>query len=113
LLIGNLGAGKTTLAKGIVNGLGVAAPDEVSSPTFTLIHEYGEGRVYHVDLYRLDEAREVATLGLDEIFDRDGLVLIEWGERFPQLLPAERTEIRIRPLGDDAREIEVTLANML
>ena len=107
LLIGNLGAGKTTLAKGIVNGLGAAAPDEVSSPTFTLIHEYGEGRVYHVDLYRLDEPREVATLGLDEIFDRDGLVLIEWGERFPEMLPAKRTEIRIRPLGDDAREIEV------
>lgn len=108
LLIGNLGAGKTTLAKGIVNGLGVAAADEVSSPTFTLIHEYGEGRVYHVDLYRLDEPRQVATLGLDEIFERDGLVLIEWGERFPRLLPAERTEIRIRPLADEEREIEVT-----
>jgi tRNA threonylcarbamoyladenosine biosynthesis protein TsaE len=113
LLIGNLGAGKTTLAKGIVNGLGAASPDEVSSPTFTLIHEYGEGRVYHVDLYRLDEPREVETLGLDEIFDRDGLVLIEWGERFPQLLPAARTEIRIRPLGDDAREIEVTMRDKL
>jgi len=108
LLIGNLGAGKTTLAKGIVNGLGAAAPDEVSSPTFTLIHEYGKGRVYHVDLYRLDEPREVATLGLEEIFDRDGLVLIEWGERFPRLLPANRTEIRIRWIGDDEREIEVT-----
>ena len=108
LLIGNLGAGKTTLAKGIVNGLGAAAPDEVSSPTFTLIHEYGKGRVYHVDLYRLDEPREVATLGLEEIFDRDGLVLIEWGERFPRLLPANRTEIRIRWVGGDEREIEVT-----
>ena len=108
LLIGNLGAGKTTLAKGIVHGLGAAAPDEVSSPTFTLIHEYGQGRVYHVDLYRLDEPREVATLGLEEIFDRDGMVLIEWGERFPRLLPANRTEIRIRWVGDDEREIEVT-----
>ncbi len=108
LLIGNLGAGKTTLAKGIVHGLGAAAPDEVSSPTFTLIHEYGHGRVYHVDLYRLDEPREVATLGLEEIFDRDGMVLIEWGERFPRLLPANRTEIRIRWVGDDEREIEVT-----
>jgi tRNA threonylcarbamoyladenosine biosynthesis protein TsaE len=107
LLIGNLGAGKTTLAKGIVTGLGAASADEVSSPTFTLIHEYGEGRVYHVDLYRLDEPRQVATLGLDEIFDRDGLVLIEWGERFPGLLPAERTEIRIRSLVDDEREIEI------
>ena len=99
LLIGNLGAGKTTLAKGIVSGLGAAEPDEVSSPTFTLIHEYGGGSVYHIDLYRLDEAREVATLGLDELFDRDALVLIEWGERFPQLMPAERTEIRIRDRG--------------
>ena len=108
LLIGNLGAGKTTLAKGIVKGRGAAGADEVSSPTFTLIHEYGEGRVYHVDLYRLEEPREVATLGLEEIFEGDGLVLIEWGERFPRLLPAERTEIRLRPLADDEREIEVT-----
>ncbi len=114
LLIGNLGAGKTMLAKGIVSGLGVASAEEVSSPTFTLIHEYGcgapdrEPRVYHIDLYRLDEAREVATLGLDEIFARDALVLIEWGERFPQLMPAERTEIRLRDAGGDEREIEVT-----
>ena len=109
LLIGNLGTGKTTMAKGIVRGLGAAEPDEVSSPTFTLIHEYGaERRVYHIDLYRLDEPRQVASLGLDEIFDQDAVVLIEWGERFPQLLPAERTEIRIRAAANDEREIEVT-----
>jgi tRNA threonylcarbamoyladenosine biosynthesis protein TsaE len=108
LLIGNLGAGKTTMAKGIVRGLGAAEPEDVSSPTFTLIHEYGtERRVYHIDLYRLDEPSQVATLGLDEIFDRDAVVLIEWGERFPQLLPAERTEIRIRTVANDEREIEV------
>ena len=107
LLIGNLGAGKTTLAKGIVNGVGAAPPEDVSSPTYTLIHEYGGGRVYHIDLYRLEEAREAATLGLDEIFDRDALVLVEWGERFPRILPAERTEIHIRA-HDDEREIEVT-----
>jgi tRNA threonylcarbamoyladenosine biosynthesis protein TsaE len=107
LLIGNLGAGKTTLAKGIVNGLNAAAHDEVSSPTFTLIHEYGEGRVYHIDLYRLEELREVATLGLDEIFDREAVVLIEWGERFPQILPPDRTEICIRAVDDEEREIEV------
>ena len=112
LLIGNLGAGKTTLAKGIVNGLGAAAPDEVSSPTFTLIHEYGGGRVYHIDLYRLEEAREVATLGLDELFDREAVVLIEWGERFPQLMPPERVEIRIEAREDDEREIAVTGLNM-
>ena len=108
LLIGNLGAGKTTLAKGIVRGRGAAEHDDVSSPTFTLIHEYGpDGGVYHIDLYRLDEARQVATLGLEEIFDRDALVLIEWGERFPELMPAGRTEIYIRPRENDEREIEV------
>lgn len=108
LLIGNLGAGKTTLAKGIISGLRAAEPEDVTSPTFTLIHEYGEGRVYHIDLYRLDRAEQVATLGLDEIFDREAVVLIEWGERFPQLLPAERIEIRIEPVNDDSRRIEIT-----
>ncbi|HEY1760265.1 MAG TPA: tRNA (adenosine(37)-N6)-threonylcarbamoyltransferase complex ATPase subunit type 1 TsaE [Bryobacteraceae bacterium] len=100
LLIGNLGAGKTTLAKGIVSGLGAASPDDVSSPTFTLIHEYGAGSVYHIDLYRLDTEAQVATLGLDEIFDRDAVVLMEWGERFPELWPKERIEVRLRAEGD-------------
>jgi tRNA threonylcarbamoyladenosine biosynthesis protein TsaE len=108
LLIGNLGAGKTTLAKGIVEGLGAAPPEEVASPTFTLIHEYGGGRVYHIDLYRLDEPKQVAALGLDELFDRDAIILIEWGERFPQLLPAARIEIHIRTIHDDEREFEVS-----
>jgi tRNA threonylcarbamoyladenosine biosynthesis protein TsaE len=107
LLIGNLGAGKTTLAKGIAQGLGAVAAEEVSSPTFTLIHEYGE-RVYHVDLYRLDTAAEVATLGLDEIFDRDAVVLVEWGERFLELMPARRIEIRLEPEGDDGRRIQIS-----
>ena len=108
LLIGNLGAGKTTLAKGIISGLRAAEPEDVTSPTFTLIHEYGEGRVYHIDLYRLDRPEEVATLGLDEIFDREAVVLIEWGERFPQLLPANRIEIQIEPLSEGSRRIEIT-----
>ncbi len=106
LLIGNLGAGKTTLAKGIVSGLGAAKEDEISSPTFTLIHEHG-GRVYHIDLYRLDRAEQVSTLGLDEIFERKAVVLIEWGERFPELMPESRIEIRLRALDDDRREVEV------
>jgi len=111
LLIGNLGAGKTTLVKGIVKGLGVAAPDEVTSPTFTLIHEYGGG-VYHVDLYRLETAREVASLGLDEFFDRDdAIVLIEWGERFPELMPADRMEIRIEG-HNGTREISSSLRGL-
>ncbi len=108
LLIGNLGAGKTTLAKGIVRGLGAAASDDVSSPTFTLIHEYGD-RVYHIDLYRLDTDAQVLTLGLDEIFDREAVVLIEWGERFPALMPAERVEIRLEAAGDEGRRIEVQM----
>ena len=108
LLIGTLGAGKTTLAKGIVSGLGAAKPDDVTSPTFTLIHEYGGGRVYHIDLYRLDRPQEVARLGLEEIFDRDAVILIEWGERFPQLVPADRIEIRLETGNAEGRRIEVT-----
>ena len=108
LLIGNLGAGKTTLAKGIVQGLGAAPPEEVSSPTFTLIHEYGAGpAVYHIDLYRLDNAAAVATLGLDELFEKPAVVLIEWGERFPQFMPEKRVEIHLRAEEGDNREIRV------
>lgn len=109
LLIGNLGAGKTTLAKGIVNGLGAAQPDEVSSPTFTLIHEYGEPpKVYHIDLYRLERADEVRSLGLEELFEKEAVVLVEWGERFPKFMPAERIEIRIEAGEGDQRQITVT-----
>ena len=107
LLIGDLGAGKTTLVKGIAEGLGVVGQDEVSSPTFTLIHEYGSPpRIYHVDLYRLDSEREVASLGLEDLFAGGRLVLIEWGERFPSLMPRPRTEIRIAAQDDDTRVIE-------
>jgi tRNA threonylcarbamoyladenosine biosynthesis protein TsaE len=114
LLVGNLGAGKTTLAKGIVSGLGAAAPEEVSSPTFTLIHEYGSASarnlVYHIDLYRLDRAAEVATLGLYEILDRDAVVLIEWGERFPELFSEPNIEIHLTAARDNpnARRIAIT-----
>ncbi len=109
LLIGNLGAGKTTLVKGIVAGRSGADPDEVSSPTFTLIHEYGRG-IYHIDLYRLEEEREVESLGLDEIFEHADLVLIEWGERFPRLMPKSRTEIHLRHAAEERREIEIVEA---
>jgi tRNA threonylcarbamoyladenosine biosynthesis protein TsaE len=107
LLIGNLGAGKTTLAKGIVAGLGAAAPEEVSSPTFTLIHEYGGGRVFHVDLYRIDDERGLRTLGLPDLLEREAVILVEWGERFPHLWPPERLEIHLRALDGDEREIVV------
>lgn len=106
LLIGDLGAGKTTLTKGIVEGRGLA--DAVSSPTYTLVHEYGHPpRVFHIDLYRLDEADEVRALGLDELLDRPALTLIEWGERFPELWPAARIEVRLTRQADESRRIEV------
>lgn len=105
LLIGNLGAGKTTLAKGIAKGLEAAEPDEVSSPTFTLIHEYGGGRVYHVDLYRLDSEAEARNLGLEDIFEREAVVLVEWGEKFPDLMPPDSIEILVRPLDAGRREV--------
>ena len=112
LLIGELGAGKTTLAKGLAAGFGAARPEEVSSPTFPLIHEYGDPvTVYHVDLYRLETARQVEGLGLDDIFARPAAVLLEWAERFPAVLPKSRVEIRITPVAGEQdaemRRIEV------
>lgn len=106
LLIGELGAGKTTLTKGIVEGLDIAEADDVSSPTYTLIHEYGDPvSVYHVDLYRLETLKEVRRLGLEDLFDQPALVLIEWGERFPELMPDDRIEIRLTHEGEDRRSI--------
>lgn len=103
-LIGDLGAGKTTLTKGIVEGLGAGRAEEVSSPTFTLIHEYGDPvRVYHIDLYRLEKANELAGLGLDEILEREAVVLIEWPDRFSRWLPRPDLTIRIAHENDARR----------
>jgi tRNA threonylcarbamoyladenosine biosynthesis protein TsaE len=108
LLIGDLGAGKTTLCKGLIAGLGAAAPEDVVSPTFSLIHEYeGEPKVYHIDLYRLDRMPELETLGLDELWDQDAITLIEWGEKFGSALPAAAWEIRLEHRGGDERRIEL------
>lgn len=115
LLIGELGAGKTTLTKGIVEGRRAARPEDVSSPTFTVIHEYGDPvSVYHVDLYRLDTAEQALRLGLEELFDQSALVLIEWGDRWPEIIPEHRIEIRLTHAGapdagpEDTRQIEVS-----
>ena len=109
LLIGNLGAGKTTLVKGIAKARGAAEADEVSSPTFPLIHEYGDPpKVFHIDLYRLETEQEVLTLGIDEFLDRRALTLIEWGERFPRLWPANTPTIHLEDQGDDSRRITLT-----
>lgn len=108
LLEGDLGAGKTMLVKGIVAGLGVASEEEVTSPSFTLLHEYGiDHRVYHADLYRLEGAREIATLGLDEVSNRQATVLIEWAEKLGNDVPTPCTRIRLEHLGDHERRIVV------
>jgi tRNA threonylcarbamoyladenosine biosynthesis protein TsaE len=108
VLTGDLGAGKTTLSQGIVEGRNAAPAEEVSSPTFTLIHEYGQPvTVYHIDLYRLETIEEARRLGLEDIFDQDALVLLEWGDRFPQLLPPWTIHIQLTSGNDDHRTIVV------
>jgi tRNA threonylcarbamoyladenosine biosynthesis protein TsaE len=110
VLHGDLGSGKTTLVKGIAEGLEAASQDDVTSPTFTLIHEYRgpEVTVYHVDLYRIDTQRELDTLGLDELIASEGsLVVIEWGEKFPRLLADCDAEIGIERAGEQERKIAV------
>jgi tRNA threonylcarbamoyladenosine biosynthesis protein TsaE len=115
ILRGGLGAGKTTLVKGIADALGAAEPDEVTSPTFTLIHEY-EGvrerqgrrepvRLYHLDLYRLENERQLAALGLEELAGEGSIVLVEWGEKFPSVVARSDGEIAIEPTGGDGRRI--------
>jgi len=110
LLRGELGAGKTTLVKGIAAGFDAAKEEDVTSPTFTLIHEY-RGRavtIYHIDLYRIDTERELATLGIDELLrDEHALVLIEWGEKFPRFVRERDVEIKLERMGETEREVHV------
>jgi tRNA threonylcarbamoyladenosine biosynthesis protein TsaE len=108
LLEGDLGAGKTTLIKGIVSGLGAASEDDVTSPSFSLVHEYGSGcTVYHADLYRVEGARDLATLGLDDLAAQTATVLVEWGEKLSDELPAPCVSIRMEHQGGDERRIVV------
>jgi len=96
VLRGEVGAGKTTLVKGIAAALGAASEEDVTSPTFTLVHEYRGPKVtlYHLDLYRLETERELATLGIDEMAaEQDALVLVEWGERFESIVSRMDAEI--------------------
>ena len=105
LLYGELGAGKTAFVRGFVKGVGIA-PDEVSSPTFTVIQQYGgDGRVYHVDLYRLGPD-EVEDLGLEELPEGGGLVCIEWADRLPWSM-AGTVSVRITDRGNDTRELAI------
>jgi tRNA threonylcarbamoyladenosine biosynthesis protein TsaE len=108
LLSGDLGSGKTTLTKGIVAGLGAASEDEVTSPTFTLVHVYGKAaKVYHADLYRIESLHDFETLGFEDVFAKPAIVILEWSERFPLQSPWPEVRIRLEHRGGDARRILV------
>ena len=110
LLRGDLGAGKTTLVKGIAEGFKAAEAEDVTSPTFTLIHEYRGAQVtlFHIDLYRIDTQRELDTLGLDDLMTPQSVLLIEWGEKFERFVRERSAEIAIEHLGGDNRRITVS-----
>jgi tRNA threonylcarbamoyladenosine biosynthesis protein TsaE len=110
LLRGELGAGKTTLVKGIAEAFHAASEEDVTSPTFTLVHEYRGPQVnlYHVDLYRVDTARELETLGLDDLAADNAILLVEWGDKFPQLERERDVEIALERIGEDERRVQVT-----
>jgi tRNA threonylcarbamoyladenosine biosynthesis protein TsaE len=109
LLRGDLGAGKTTLVKGIAAAFEAAAEEDVTSPTFTLVHEYRGPRanLYHIDLYRIDTPRELETLGLDDLRSDNSILLIEWGEKFPRLVHERDVEIALEREGENGRQIKV------
>jgi len=108
LLEGELGSGKTTLAKGILASLASIPEEEVTSPSFTLVHEFGaQATVYHVDLYRVEGARDLATLGLDDLLGREATILIEWGEKLGEDVARPCVRIRFEHLGHDERRITV------
>jgi tRNA threonylcarbamoyladenosine biosynthesis protein TsaE len=109
LLRGELGAGKTTLVKGLAEGFHAAAAEAVTSPTFTLIHEYRgpEMTVYHIDLYRIDTQRELDTLALDDLMDSNSILLIEWGEKFERFAKTRDVEIALEHRGGDERLIRI------
>jgi tRNA threonylcarbamoyladenosine biosynthesis protein TsaE len=111
LLRGDLGAGKTTLVKGIAEGFQAAREEDVTSPTFTLVHEYRSPRVnlYHIDLYRIDTPRELETLGLDDLFAPDSILLIEWGEKFPRFERDCDVEISLERVDEGSRRIRVAI----
>jgi tRNA threonylcarbamoyladenosine biosynthesis protein TsaE len=110
LLRGDLGAGKTTLVKGIAEGFAAASADDVTSPTFTLVHEYRGPRaiLYHIDLYRIDTERELETLGLDDLAGPETIVLIEWGEKFPRFVRERDVEIALERIDETERRIQIS-----
>jgi tRNA threonylcarbamoyladenosine biosynthesis protein TsaE len=110
LLRGDLGAGKTTLVKGIAAAFDAAAEEDVTSPTFTLVHEYRgpQANLYHIDLYRIDTPRELETLGLEDLRSENSVLLIEWGEKFPRLQQDRDVEIALEREGENRRRIKIS-----
>ena len=110
LFRGDLGAGKTTLVKGIAAAFVAAAEEDVTSPTFTLVHEYRgpNATLYHIDLYRIDTTRELETLALDDLRSENSILLIEWGEKFPCLTAERDVEISFERTGETGRTIRVS-----
>jgi tRNA threonylcarbamoyladenosine biosynthesis protein TsaE len=109
VLRGDLGAGKTTLVKGIAEGFHAASEEDVTSPTFTLIHEYRgpSATVYHIDLYRVDTQRELETLGLDDLMNEDSILLIEWGEKFARFERERDVDIALERVSENERRIKI------
>lgn len=108
LLEGELGSGKTTLTKGIVAGLGAAREEDVTSPSFTLVHEYGqELKVFHVDLYRIESAHDLETLGLEDLWSQLATVIVEWGEKLGDNPLTPQVRIQLEHLGGENRHIAV------
>jgi tRNA threonylcarbamoyladenosine biosynthesis protein TsaE len=108
LLTGELGAGKTTLAKGIISGLGAARVEDITSPTFTLVHSFiGSVKVFHVDLYRVADVHDFQTLGLEDLFDEPAIVLVEWPDRLRLRTDWPVLRIHLEHAGEDKRRISV------
>jgi tRNA threonylcarbamoyladenosine biosynthesis protein TsaE len=110
VLRGSLGAGKTTIVKGIAQGFEAAEEEDVTSPTFTLIHEYRgpTATLYHIDLYRVDTQRELETLGLDDLVSENSVLLIEWGEKFARFEKERDVEIALERVSEYERRVKIS-----